>query len=107
MPLAFLHVSAPPRDTHLSADPAKSLLRYTWIMVALAGLPLAWNAGELPRREPAAGATAASQSVAPDLALYLEVIARVRRGENYYAVAGEAIPTYGFPTASPLNWRLP
>ena len=51
--------------------------------------------------------TASPDAIAPDLALYLEVISRVRRGENYYAAAGEAIPSYGFPTSSPLNWRLP
>src|SRR4029079_15510695 len=42
-----------------------------------------------------------------DLALYCEVIARVRRGEDDYAAARDAIPRYGFPIESPLNWRLP
>ena len=43
----------------------------------------------------------------PDLALYRDVIAEVRTGRSYYAVARETIPQYGFPIASPLNWRLP
>jgi hypothetical protein len=68
---------------------------------------MSWNLGSLPQREAAAGAAASAPPIAPDLALYLEVIGRVQQGENYYSVAGEAIPSHGFPTTSPLNWRLP
>jgi hypothetical protein len=78
-----------------------------WALVVAVGLFYSWNLGALPRRDMAANRDVGRGEVAPDLALYLEVIARVRRGENYYAVAGQAIPNYGFPTSSPLNWRLP
>lgn len=73
--------------------------------LAVAGIALAWNKGRIPQREidPAAAATA----TAPDLQLYREVIAGVRGGNDYYAVAREKIPAHGFPISSPLNWRLP
>jgi hypothetical protein len=61
----------------------------------------------LPEREPAAVEAAANPGIAPDLALYREVIREVRHGRDYYEVARETIPAYGFPIASPLNWRLP
>jgi hypothetical protein len=50
---------------------------------------------------------ASSDNISPDLALYSEVIREVHTGRNYYEVAREKIPSYGFPVASPLNWRLP
>jgi hypothetical protein len=83
------------------------VLHYAWIAIGLAGLPFAFGAGQLPRRDPAPASVPTVEAIAPDLSLYLEVIARVRGGENYYRVAAEAIPGRGFPTASPLNWRLP
>jgi hypothetical protein len=75
-------------------------------ILAAAGLALGWDKGRLPRRE-SATATTGSNTAAPDLALYREVIGRVRAGDNYYAAARECIPRYGFPISSPLNWRLP
>src|SRR6476646_10491150 len=77
-----------------------------WAVVAFAGLGLSWDCGQLPTRE-ATPPTRSEKAIAPDLALYWEMIARVRRGDEYYAAAREAIPSYGFPIASPLNWRLP
>ena len=77
-------------------------------LLAIAGLTLGWNKGQLPKREMADPAPAASnQYISPDLALYSEVIREVRAGRNYYEVAREKIPSYGFPIGSPLNWRLP
>ena len=77
-------------------------------LIALAGLTIGWNKGQLPRRAAAdSQAAARGDSLSPDLALYCEVITEVRGGRNYYEVAGEKIPAYGFPVASPLNWRLP
>jgi hypothetical protein len=77
-------------------------------MLALAGLALGWNKGQLPRRErPAIPAGSAARTTAPDLALYRDMIVAVRGGANYYDAAREALPRYGFPIASPLNWRLP
>jgi hypothetical protein len=77
-------------------------------LLALAGLALGWNKGQLPRRDrPAIPAGSAASTTAPDLALYREMIISVRGGANYYDAAREALPRYGFPIASPLNWRLP
>jgi hypothetical protein len=42
-----------------------------------------------------------------DLKYYRVVIDRVGRGENYYDVAREQLPEWGFPIGSPFNWRLP
>lgn len=102
-----LGASAPPRGPGPKLGRAARLIFWFWCVLALAGLPLAWNIGRLPERETSAKLPLSSAAIAPDLALYFEVIARVRRGENYYAVAAQAIPSYGFPTSSPLNWRLP
>jgi hypothetical protein len=77
-------------------------------LIVLAGLALGWDKGQLPRRkQPAIPVAEAASATAPDLALYREMILSVRGGANYYAAAREAIPRYGFPIASPLNWRLP
>ncbi|HEY2415549.1 MAG TPA: hypothetical protein VGI40_25125 [Pirellulaceae bacterium] len=76
-------------------------------LIALAGLALGWHKGRLPQREPVAVGTVIGSDIAPDLALYREVIREVRHGRDYYDVARETIPAYGFPIASPLNWRLP
>jgi hypothetical protein len=77
--------------------------------LALAGLALGWNKGQRPHRQrPVISAAAATaDTTAADLALYREIIISVRGGANYYDAAREAIPRYGFPIASPLNWRLP
>jgi hypothetical protein len=61
----------------------------------------------LPIRDTATPRTAGEPDIAPDLALYRYVIAEVRNGRNYYDIAHQQIPHYGFPIASPLNWRLP
>jgi hypothetical protein len=83
-------------------------------LIALAGLALGWNKGQLPRREVVAvgctgeaKCTTAGEEVAPDLALYAAIIADVRGGRDYYDAAHERIPQAGFPISSPLNWRLP
>ena len=76
-------------------------------LLAVAGLVLGWNRGQLPRRETPVAGSDAIATTAPDLLLYRDVIAEVRRGRNYYEVAREKIPQFGFPTSSPLNWRLP
>src|SRR6476659_1299044 len=78
-----------------------------WTILALSGLLLGAHKGSLPEREPAVEEAVKSSVIAPDLALYREVIREVRHGRDYYEVARETIPAYGFPIASPLNWRLP
>jgi len=75
--------------------------------LAVLGIAVAWKGGQLPQREPTAASASAAGELAPDLALYRDVIAEVRAGGNYYQVAAQRIPRYGFPTSSPLNWRLP
>jgi hypothetical protein len=75
--------------------------------IALVGMAIAWNGGQLPQREPTAASTVATKGLAPDLALYRDVIAEVRSGRDYYNIAAQKIPHYGFPISSPLNWRLP
>ena len=88
-------------------------------LLAVAGLVLGWNRGQLPRRDLRMGGgqtvgcisevqcTSPAQPTAPDLQLYREIIAEVRSGRNYYEAAREKIPQFGFPISSPLNWRLP
>lgn len=76
-------------------------------LLALAGSVLGWNRGQLPQRAEVSAQLSGNEAIAPDLALYRDVIAEVRGGKYYYTVARERIPHYGFPIASPLNWRLP
>jgi hypothetical protein len=74
-------------------------------LIALAGLLVGWNKGQLPRRELVA--LAAAGDTAPDLALYHAIVADVRGGRDYYDAAHERIQQFGFPISSPFNWRLP
>jgi hypothetical protein len=76
------------------------------VLLTAAGLALGWNRGRLPVRQPTSPASGENPT-SPDLALYRDVVAAVRGGANYYDVARNKIPAYGFPIASPLNWRLP
>lgn len=82
-----------------------------WGALLTAGMVLSFGRGQVPVREAVAESAAADgpapNGTAPDLALYAEVIREVRAGRGYYDVAREKIPQYGFPIASPLNWRLP
>jgi hypothetical protein len=118
MATTFLFLFAPVRlrvinmsdQTHAEEQRRKDgrLILVFYTIIAVAGLLLGWNKGQLPRRdEPAAAAGSAAGATAPDLVLYHEMIAAVRGGANYYDAAREAIPRHGFPIASPLNWRLP
>src|SRR5262249_42483652 len=76
-------------------------------ILALAGIALGWNKGQLPQREQLRSPSSSGENIAPDLALYRDVNAEVRGGKNYYDVARQKIPHSGFPISSPLNWRLP
>lgn len=86
--------------------PGRALLALLCFL-AVAGTALGWNRGQLPQREPLTAVANTGSGLAPDLALYRDVIAEVRGGANYYTVAAQKIPHYGFPISSPLNWRLP
>lgn len=83
---------------------------------AFLGGVYSWDKGKLPVRgdmgeTPATGADVVSSSTgedaAPDLQLYRDVVAKVRRGENYYAAAKPELLKHGFPIHSTFNWRLP
>src|SRR5262245_3194794 len=78
----------------------------TLALLAIAGLALGFSGGQLPHRDVIAESGGA-EGLAPDLALYSEIISDVRSGRDYYDAAHEHIPQYGFPIGSPLNWRLP
>src|SRR5688572_5682998 len=94
--------------TKYSARAALSVIA----LLAISGAVLGWNRGQLPHgasRRAAEDALNASYAAPTgvDLQLYEQVIADVRGGRGYYAVAGEKLPQFGFPTSSPFNWRLP
>ena len=79
-----------------------------YALLAILGIVLGWNGGRLPPgREAAAAASDLPGQAAPDLQLYREVVAEVRKGHSYYDVAHVKIQQFGFPIASPFNWRLP
>lgn len=82
-------------------------------VLAIAGMALGWNRGALPggrgatRPLPSPVAEKEREQTAPDLLLYREVVAEVQSGRGYYDVARVKIEQFGFPIASPFNWRLP
>lgn len=95
-----------------------------FVALAIVGTIVGWGKRRLPERDAQptpvaeqstapdeASATAetisSAERRAPDLQLYREVVAEVRLGRNYYDVARERLPKFGFPINSPLNWRLP
>lgn len=96
-------------NTNSAIDAKFSARRLLAILAILAvtGVGLGWNLGKLPHPEIPSGVAGNQSTTAADLQLYREVIAEVRGGGNYYAVAREKLPQFGFPIASPFNWRLP
>ena len=85
-------------------------------MVALVGGVASWGRGNLPAREAARETsavqvgketTSSTDNIAPDLQLYRDVVAKVRRGENYYTAVKPELLKHGFPVRSTFNWRLP
>lgn len=82
-------------------------------LIALVGAAISWNKGNLPKRDArseshgSAGASPSQEETAPDLQLYRDVAAAVRRGENYYVAAKPQLLKHGFPIRSTFNWRLP
>jgi hypothetical protein len=95
-----------------------------WALVAalaVVGAVVGLGRGQLPRasvaqngvernladRRADTASAALPEQTAPDLQLYREVVAEVRKGRGYYEVARERLPAFGFPIRSPLNWRLP
>ncbi len=94
--------SRSPRDARL--------VLAAFALLAVVGSLASFGRGSLPRRSADHAAVVRQVSpdgTAPDLALYRQIIADVRYGRGYYEAAAERIPQFGFPTASPLNWRLP
>ncbi|MDX1944541.1 MAG: hypothetical protein SFU86_03970 [Pirellulaceae bacterium] len=78
-----------------------------YALLAIAGIGLAGHKGRLPHPELAAAEDAGNAPTAADLQLYREIIAEVRGGADYYEVARQKLPQFGFPISSPFNWRLP
>jgi hypothetical protein len=91
-------------------------------VLALAGMGLGLGKGKLPHASPAVAGEGALHApyvaegalhapyVEPtgiDLQLYDQVVREVRAGRDYYEVAREKLPQFGFPISSPFNWRLP
>lgn len=84
--------------------------------VALVGGIASWGRGNLPTREAASETPAvddgtktssSTDNIAPDLQLYRDVVAKVRRGESYYIAVKPELLKHGFPVRSTFNWRLP
>jgi hypothetical protein len=75
-------------------------------LLAIAGVVLGWNKGQLPQR-PVRQPGAVDSPTAPDLQLYREIVGDVHRGEGYYDAAHARLVEHSFPTRSPFNWRLP
>ena len=98
--LPFFVTASPQR-----LDKSAAIQGATILVVAVAGIVLGWNKGQLPQRE--LPQSPAASKTAPDLQLYHEMIVEVRSGREYYDAARERIPSHGFPISSPLNWRLP
>lgn len=104
------------RWSKLSLAQARAVLGLL-LVVALVGSTFSWNRGNLPRRDAVSQAQGSAQvassdaastdSPAPDLQLYRDVVAKVRQGENYYAAAKPELLKQGFPIRSTFNWRLP
>jgi hypothetical protein len=95
----------------MSRSPSDArLVLAVFAVLAIVGSLASFGRGSLPRRSADHAAVVRQVSpdgTAPDLALYRQIIADVRHGRGYYEAAAERIPQFGFPTASPLNWRLP
>lgn len=72
------------------------------VLAGLAAL-LAWMllpaSAPPPRRLPPPGKG--------DAALYVDIIARLQRGDPYYQACGEELRRGGYPTMSVFNWRTP
>lgn len=84
--------------------------------VSVLGMMVWRNAGQPPRRlaEPANTPKETSQEaaptepqLAPDLALYREMVESVKAGKGYYPQLKPRLKHYGFPAGSTFNWRLP
>ena len=86
--------------------------RASWVAAVLIGLTVAavgaglYAAVERPT-EHTPTYTGEHRLAGADLKYYRIVVERVGQGENYYDVAREQLPAWGFPINSPFNWRLP
>ena len=105
----------PNRCSDLSPHQAQFVLVLVAI-IALIGAVCSWGRGNLPtrvavRETQAVGVHLETNptevNIAPDLQLYRDVVAQVRRGENYYAAAKPELLKHFFPVRSTFNWRLP
>lgn len=104
----------------LLANPLSVTAARLWLLVivgiAVLGMIVWRNAGQPPRRlaeqastaqEPAEEASSNTPQLAPDLALYREMVESVKAGKGYYPQLRPRLKHYGFPAGSTFNWRLP
>ena len=99
--------AAPANQSPVRSTLSARLTLAVLLALAIAGAALGWNKGQLPHPELAAAAASGAVPTAADLQLYREIVAEVRTGRDYYEVAREKLPQFGFPISSPFNWRLP
>lgn len=95
----------PTRFANLDRTYARLLL-FALLLALLAGLVVV-VASETVYVPPPPVEGAPERVPGPDLQLYRTVVARVHTGENYYDVAREELPRWGFPYGSMFNWRPP
>jgi hypothetical protein len=95
------------RFAGLGTWPARGLLALLLALIALAALtPITVGRGE-QAKPPAIGAAPVKQTRFDDLRLYDAVIARIQRGEGYYAVVVEEHRKLPFPVKPGFAVRLP
>lgn len=95
------------RFAALSPWPVRAVLALLLALIALAALtPITVGQGA-QAKPPAIGAPAAQQARFDDLRLYDAVIARIQRGEGYYAVVVEEHRKLPFPVKPGFAVRLP
>ncbi|MES2494039.1 MAG: hypothetical protein V4579_12275 [Pseudomonadota bacterium] len=95
------------RYAHWSRWPARILLAAVLAMLVLAALtPITASEGEA-RPPSLADSPGPARQRDEDLQLYDDVIARLRRGENYYAVVAEEHRRHNYPLHPGFAVRLP
>jgi len=91
-----MDVSSSTRFAALGRTQAYLVLTLVFVLMA-GGLAVSW--GVRPQLTSGKGQG--------DLALYAQVIQRVRHGETYYDALGQELRARDYPMRSPFNWRTP
>ncbi|MBA3053461.1 MAG: hypothetical protein FP826_00665 [Sphingomonadales bacterium] len=99
------------RYAHWTRTPARLLLALVAVLIALAALTPITSGEGIARPPSLTGETAASGGQVrerdEDLKLYDDVIARLKRGENYYAVIAQEHRRHHYPLHPGFAVRLP